>query len=314
MRTVEPGGRIARRAGMTLFNKHVNGFVLALAGGGGRGLAHLGALQALEDSKLKPDAIVGTSIGALFGAMYALNPDADEVRASVFRFLASDLYHHIDLPSLRDMETEPGDKSWITRLATVARRTIFYTRAMKEIAVADDAALTRVANVFCGGARFEMAKIPVHVTAVCYPSGERHLFSSGDLCMALAASMAVPGAFDPVEIDGKRYLDGGLASEVPARVAKELAKPSQLVVAVNTGANPDPGGHEPKNLLGMLDWAAQVRSLHLRRYQKAYADVLIEPLVGSTQWRDFSNSDDEVGRGYEATMEKVPELLRRLGR
>jgi NTE family protein len=299
---------------MSLFTRHAEGFVLALAGGGGRGLAHLGALQALEDSKLTPDAIVGTSIGALFGAMYALSPDAGEVRARVFRFLASDLYRHIDLPSLRDMEVEPGDSSWITRLATVARRTIFYTRAINEIAVADDTALSRVANVFCGGAHFEMAKIPMHVTAVRYPTGERHLFSSGDLCMALAASMAVPGAFDPVEIDGERYLDGGLASEVPAREAKELAGPEQLVVAVNTGANPDPGGHEPRNLLGMLDWAAQVRSLYLRRYQKTYADIVIEPLVGSTQWRDFSNSDDEVGRGYEATMEKVPELLKRLGR
>ncbi len=202
----------------------------------------------------------------------------------------------------------------MTRLATVARRTIFYTRAMKGISVADDAALTHVANVFCSNASFADAKIPMHVTAVRYPSGERHLFSGGDLCMALAASMAVPGAFDPVEIDGERYMDGGLGSEVPAREAKELARPSQLVVAINTGANPDPDGREPRNLLGMLDWSAQVRSLHLRRYQKAYADILIEPLVGNTQWRDFSNSDDEVGRGYEAAMEQVPELLKRLGR
>lgn len=314
MSAIEPGGGIAACAGFMMFGKQSKGFVLALAGGGGRGLAHLGALQALEKSGLRPDAIVGTSIGALFGAMYALNPDASEVRTSVFRFLASDVYRNIDLPSLRDMETEPGDKSWVTRLATVARRTIFYTRAMKGIAIGDDTALSRVANVFCGGAHFKDAKIPIHVTAVRYPTGEKHLFSEGDLCMALAASMAVPAAFDPVVIDGERYLDGGMASEVPAREAKEMAGPSQLVVAVNTGANPDPGEHEPSNVLGMLDWATQVRSLHLRRYQKAYADVLIEPLVGSTQWRDFSNSDDEVGRGYEATMEKVPELLERLGR
>jgi NTE family protein len=284
-----------------------------LAGGGGRGLAHLGALKALEDHGLRPDAIVGTSIGALFGAMYALNPDADEVRARVFRFLDSDVFHHITLPSVQDVGIESGKDTWLTRLATVARQTILYTKAMNEIAIADDTALARVTTLFCGGGSFEAAKIPIYVTAVRYPSGEGRLFSQGHLCTVLAASMAVPGVFDPVVIDGERYLDGGLTSEVPAREARSVASASQLVVAVNTGANPAPG-HEPSNVLGMLDWAAQVRSLHLRRYQKAHADVLIEPLVGSTQWRDFSNSDDEVGRGYEATLEKIPDLLKRMRR
>ena len=55
------------------------GFILALGGGGGRGLAHLGVLDVLEEHKLKPDAIVGTSIGAMFGAMYAMQPDAKAV-------------------------------------------------------------------------------------------------------------------------------------------------------------------------------------------------------------------------------------------
>jgi len=298
---------------MRLFRRHASGFVLALAGGGGRGLAHLGVLKALEESGLKPDAIVGTSIGALFGAMYALKPDADDVRARVFSFLQSDVFHHIHLPSLNDADVESASDSWLTRLATVARQTILYSRAMSDIAVADDTALTRVATLFCGGGSFESAKIPVHVTAVRYPSGQRWLFSRGDLCMALAASMAVPGVFDPVAIDGERYLDGGLSSEVPSLEARRLAGEHRLVVAVNTGASPDPG-HEPGNVLGMLDWAAQVRSLHLRRYQKADADVVIEPLVGLTQWQDFSNSDDELGRGYEAALEMIPELRKRLRR
>jgi len=298
---------------MRLLKRHASGFVLALAGGGGRGLAHLGALKALEEGGLKPDAIVGTSIGALFGAMYALNPNAEDVRKRVFSFLASDVFRHIHLPSLHDRDAESDEDSWLTHLATVARQTILYARAMSDIAVADNKALTHVTNLFCAGGSFESARIPMYVTAVHYPSGESRLFSQGHLPQVLAASMAVPGVFDPVEIDDERYLDGGLASEVPAREARSVASPSQLVVAVNTGANPDPR-HEPTNVFDMLDWAAQVRSLYLRRQQKVHVDVLIEPLVGNTQWRDFSNSDDEVGRGYEAAREKVPELRKRLGR
>ena len=67
-----------------ILGRNYKGLVLALAGGGGRGLAHLGAIKALEENGLRPDAIVGTSIGALFGAMYALNPDADMLRRRVF--------------------------------------------------------------------------------------------------------------------------------------------------------------------------------------------------------------------------------------
>ena len=295
-----------------LFDKKATGFVLALAGGGGRGLAHLGVLKALEENGLRPDAIVGTSIGALFGAMYSLNPDAAKVQERVFSFLESDVFHQISLPSVNDVGADSADDSWLTRLTTVARQTVLYSRAMSDTSIGEADALTRVANLFCGGGSFESTKIPLYVTAVRFPGGECQLFSQGDLCLTLAASMAVPGVFDPVVIDGKRYLDGALASEVPAMEARSVAGDSQLVVAVNTGARPDPA-YEPYNVLGMLDWTAQVKSLYLRQYEKAHADIVIEPLVGYTQWHDFSNSDDEVGRGYEAAQEKMPELLKQLG-
>jgi len=298
---------------MGIFSRHASGYVLALAGGGGRGLAHLGALKALEENGLKPDAIVGTSIGALFGAMYALNPDADEVRERVFHFLSSDGFHRLSLPSVHDANADAPDESWFSRLTTVARQTILYTRAMTDIAVSDDAALTSVAGYFIDDHSFESTQIPMYVTAVRFPGGECQVFSEGKLCRALVASMAVPGVFDPVVIDGQKYLDGGLASEVPALEARSVANDEQLVVAVNTGVRPDPN-HEPQNVLGMLDWAAQVKSLYLRQYEKAHADFVIEPLVGYTQWHDFSNSDDEVGRGYDAAMDQIPALKKRLGR
>ncbi|MDQ6972542.1 MAG: patatin-like phospholipase family protein, partial [Mariprofundaceae bacterium] len=183
-----------------MFSRHASGYVLALAGGGGRGLAHLGALKALEENELRPDAIVGTSIGALFGAMYALNPNADEVRERVFSFLESDTFHNLSLPSVHDADAGAVDQSWLARLTTVAQQTILYTRAMTDIAVADNAALAQVAGVFCAQGSFEDAKIPFYATAVHFPGGECSVFSQGDLCQVLAASMAIPGVFDPVVI------------------------------------------------------------------------------------------------------------------
>ncbi len=294
-----------------LLGRKKTGFVLALSGGGGRGLAHLGVLEELELQNLRPDAIVGTSIGALFGAMYALNPDAKAVRERVLEFLGSGTFQHINLPVAHDVDVDEVDESWLSRLTNMARQSVLYVRALTGISVSDTGALQEVAGVFCGSGSFDTVQIPLYITAVRFPGGECHIFSQGNLCQALIASMAVPAVFDPVEIDGARYVDGGLASEVPAMEARSVATETQLVVAVNTGVRPDPG-HEPSNVIAMLDWAAQVKALYLRRYEKAHADILIEPLVGYTQWHDFSNPEQEIQRGREAALEKIPELKSRL--
>ena len=154
-------------------------------------------------------------------------------------------------------------------------------------------------------------EMPIHVMAVCFPSGECHMFSLGDLSRTRAASMAIPGLFDPVEIEGKQYLDGGLASEVPAVEARAIANPEQLVVEVNTGSRPDPKD-QPGNVLGMLDWSTRVKALHLRRHEKKQADVLIEPLVDFTQWHDFAEPEREIARGRETTKQALPDLFKYL--
>jgi len=285
--------------------------VLALGGGGGRGLAHLGVLKVLEEHNLKPAAIVGTSIGALFGAMYAHTPDAVRIRNRVDRFLDSDKFSQLNIPLIEGVEMD--DTTWLSRLASVARQSILYTRAATDIAVADVDYLIDMVNELCTAKDFSELKIPLYVTSVQFPSGDCHLISKGNLSRAIAASMAVPGVFDPVEIDGGLYVDGALASELPAKEAKMIARIGQPVVAVNVGSRPSPS-NVPSHVIGMLDWTTQIKSLYLRQYEKMHADVLIEPLVGFTQWHDFSNPEQEIERGRDAALEKMPELLKMIGR
>jgi len=294
-----------------LFNRFPknDGFVLALGGGGGRGLAHLGVLEVLEEHNLQPSAIVGTSIGALFGAMYAHTPHAERIRNRVVRFLDSDKFSRLNIPLIEGVVME--DATWLSRLAAAARQSILYTRAATDIAVADINSVIEMVEELCTAEDFTDLKIPMHVTSVQFPTGECHLISKGDLSRAIAASMAVPGVFDPVEIDGGHFVDGALASEVPAKEAKMVTSMGQVVVAVNVGSRPDPM-NEPTHLIGMIDWATQVKSLYLRQYEKMHADVLIEPLVGFTQWHDFSNPEQEIERGRDAALEKMPQLLKLL--
>jgi len=295
-------------------NQKKNGFVLALGGGGGRGLAHLGVLDVLEEHHLKPDAIVGSSIGALFGAMYAINPDARAVIEHAGEILASETFNKLDLPALDEADTQ--DQSWLSKLSAAAKQTLLYTRAATERAVADTDALVDIAFAFCGGESFDDAEIPLYITAVQFPSGECHLFSAKSdvkLPCAIAASMAIPGVFDPVQIGAEKFVDGGVASDLPAKEAQMVAAADQLVLAVNVGARPG-GDTEPSNVYGMLDWATQIKSLYLRKYDKTFADVLIEPLVGFTQWHDFSNPEQEIEKGRQAALEKMPELIEKLKR
>jgi len=292
--------------------KKKNGFVLALGGGGGRGLAHLGVIDVLEEHNLRPDAIVGSSIGALFGAMYAINPDAKSVIRHAGEILASDTFANLDLPVLDEADMQ--DQGWLSRISSAAKQTLLYTKAATGRSIADTDALVDIAFAFCGGESFQDAKIPLYITAVQFPNGECHLFSDKSdvkLPCAIAASMAIPGVFDPVSIGDKKFVDGGVASDLPAREAQMVASSDQLVLAVNVGSRPSEDA-EPTNVYGMLDWATQIKSLYLRKYNKTFSDVLIEPLVGFTQWHDFSNPEQEIEKGRQAAMEKMPELIEKL--
>lgn len=285
------------------------GFVLVLGGGGARGFAHIGALRALEEAGLRPSAIVGVSVGALVGAMYARNPDAQALEEEALRLLESESFRALGLP-----EVENGDatsEGWMARLSLASRKLALYTRLATARAVADRDALIALVRACVGDARFADLAIPLHVVAVEFPSGEARALCrkhTADVALAVAASMALPGVFDPVEIHGVRYLDGGLAGDLPVDHAREVAR-GRPVVAVNVGARPDPK-REPENVYEMLDWALAVRGLYLRRWAKREADAVIEPLPGFRQWNDFSAPEAEIERGYLAARKAMPRIKR----
>ena len=282
-------------------NSKTRGFVLALGGGGGRGLAHLGVLQALEEHDLIPSAIVGTSIGALFGAVYALTLDAAQVRSQIEIFLNTKAFNHLDLPLLLEAETE--DHTWLEKLTAAARESVLYARAATQASLTDVSAILDIVQTLCEGKHFKDTQLPLFVTTVEFPDGEIEIFSEGDLTRAITASMAIPGVFSPVKIGSRYFVDGGLACELPAREAKKIAGPDDVVLAIDVGARPRPDVH-PDTVVGMLDWAMRIKSLYLRQYMAEYADILIEPIPGFRQWSDFSHPDEEIEQGREATDRK----------
>ncbi|MCG6938116.1 MAG: patatin-like phospholipase family protein [Gammaproteobacteria bacterium] len=290
-------------------NRNNKEFILALGGGGGRGLAHLGVIQALEEHDLKPTAIVGTSIGALFGGMYALTGSIEIVIERVRVVLTSEAFSHLELPHLTEAETT--DHTWLGKLTAAARESVLYTRAATGSFLTDSAALLDIINNLCDGKGFADLKIGLHITSVRFPSGETEIFSRGDLTKVIAASMAIPGVFEPININEQFFVDGGLACELPAKEAKMIAKPEQLVVAVDVGARPNPN-KKPDTVIGMLDWAIRIKAYYLRQYKAQYADLIIDPMPGFRQWNDFSHPDQEIERGRQSAMEQIPNLIEML--
>jgi len=195
-----------------------------LSGGGAKAVADLGAARALAEAGLVPTRYVGTSMGAVMGALLAGGLTPAEAQAR----LEDSGGASIGRPALGSM------------LRGVFARSVLRGEQVQEF-------LARVLPV----SRFADLKVPLTVTAVDLDSGALLLMGDGGLdvplATALAASCALPVYFPPVEINGRRYADGGLRAVVPLEVA--AAWPTELVVAVDTGSGydeaPAPGPKAP---------------------------------------------------------------------
>ncbi|MEQ1712374.1 MAG: patatin-like phospholipase family protein, partial [Hyphomicrobium sp.] len=171
---------------------------LALGGGGARGLAHILMLEAFDELGLRPKVIAGTSIGAVFGAAYASGMRAVEIRAHTEEVLAQ----RFDL--LREL--------FRARAPAIGRVLgLFNTRS----AFLEPAALLDIVLPGRFPSDFAALPIPLKIVATDFYAQEAHVFSSGPLKPAIAASMALPVVFQPVAIDGRAMVDGGLSNPLP---------------------------------------------------------------------------------------------------
>lgn len=159
---------------------------LVLSGGGARGFAHIGVLQALERRGIEVDLIAGTSMGAVLGALYASGRRADE------------LYELADRLSWRDV----FDLSLQTGLMKGAKLRSFLAEHLPE--------------------RFEDLRIPLVVTTTDVETGEEHVILNGGLVDAVRASASLPGAFEPVQIGPRILADGGIVNNLPVAAASLL--------------------------------------------------------------------------------------------
>lgn len=180
---------------------------VALGGGSARGLAHIGALVALERHGLRPDVVVGTSFGAVVGAIYASGRPLDTFAAEAERLRRRDVFPHV-----ADLGVHRG------ALFSGVRLEAYFERLLE-------------------GRDFADLERPFAVVATDVATGERVLLRKGSLARALRASSSLPGLFAPVEIEGRHLIDGGIGSPVP--VATLAAFDVDVAVGIGAGVEFD---------------------------------------------------------------------------
>jgi len=277
------------------------GVVVVLAGGGAKGFAHLAVLRRLERDGVKIARLVGTSMGAVIGGLYASGLSTDEIERVVGSLdpakVALDQIDRQELP-LRAREYQrqyPIEMEFGMKAGQLS-----FARGLSD-GQRFLALLQQLTAHVPPHVNFDELKIPFRAVATRYRDGEPTVFRQGSLHLAIRASMAAPGVFAPVEVDGESYVDGGLVANLPVDVA--LQEGADVLVASYLGQTPDNADAATGNalvvtnqMLSILIRQNEKRNLALLRAQ----DVLVQPQFKDVGFADFRRAADIVAMGDQA--------------
>ena len=282
------------------------GVILVLSGGGTKGFAHLGVIETLEEHGIPVIGIVGTSMGALMGALRASGYSTKDMHRII---------NELDLPALLSENTGPmfvftgndvrAKKSTIPALTYTKQKGqrgpkglltgdklyVYFSDLMRNVSETD----------------FYHLPIPYAAVATDINTGEKVVLKEGNLASAMRASMSIPMLFEPWVIDDHVLVDGGIVSNLPVYTAKELF-PGIPIVAVDISAPLDGGVNS------YMDVINQSLTILMRRTtdeEGAAADILLKPKVEGLGTLDTVDPEVVVQLGRDAAMEKIAEIKER---
>lgn len=283
---------------------------LVLSGGGARGAAHVGVLEVLEELHVKPDIIVATSMGSIVGGLYAAGYTPEELRKLVETTDWKDVF--VDAVARRDRSFRrkqddatfliPGKlrfrgwKPYIPPALLGGQQLELLLRSLEIESQATES--------------FDDLPIPFRAVALDLGSGEAVVLDRGSLATAMRASMAVPGVFAPVLVDGRRLVDGGEAANLPVGIAQSLGAEAVIAVDITTPLN---AGVEIESLFSVMSqWssfsAVANRVQDIKRLRPG--DVLITPELGDIGFIDFARTREAMAIGEKAARAAAESLKR----
>ena len=278
-----------------------------LSGGGAKGVAHIGVLQVLEEAGIPIDYIVGSSMGAIVGGLYAIGYDARTldslVRSQDWDFLLSDRIYRPDLPLVeREKEARYSLSLPFDRL-TSHRRPIGFVSGQNIYNLFTDLTIG-----YHDSTDFSRFSIPFACISADLLNKKEIIMDHGELALAMRASMAIPGFFTPVRWRGTVLVDGGVLNNFPTDIARKMG--ADIVIGVDVQADL----MEKEKLEQVSTVLPQmINLLCMNKYNEnlALADILIRPDITGFSSLSFSKHaiDTLLLRGETAALNKWDELI-----
>lgn len=284
---------------------------LALSGGGARGAAHVGVLKIIEELGIPVDYVAGTSMGSVIGGLYASGLSPAQIE-ELLRTTDWDMAFR-DTPPRTELSQRgrSDDRLYFSnQIAGIKNGQISTPSALIQ-GQQFDFLLKNMTLRVAGIHDFDRLPIPFRAVATDAVTGDEVVLGSGDLARAMRASMAVPGAFAAVELDGKLLVDGGMANNLPISVVRAMG--ADIVIAVDVGT-PLLKRDEVSSLLGIMNQLTGFLTVRNSRQQIATLtsrDILIVPDLSTIGSGDFSKVIEAIATGELATEEKRAELTRK---
>ncbi len=282
-------------------------FGLVLAGGGARGLAEIGVLKVLERHNLFPDVIAGTSMGGMIGGFYAagLTPTEMEEYAKniVFGRMLDTRY------SLYLIEQEKSRRAKLAKYFSIGAS---LSSLAKRKALDSGRKVEYFIHRIAGEKTFSDLHIPFACIAADLVSGKEVVLNRGKLYKAIRATISIPLVFEPVEYNGMLLVDGGIVSNAPVDVAREMGADTVLIIDVDGGM----GKKEKDSFKTPIDIAWRVYGITqncLYRKELKEGDMVIKTGI-DLDTLDFSRNEECIRKGEEDTereIEEIKKLLRR---
>jgi len=281
-------------------------FSLVLGGGGARGLAHVGVLKVLEREGLRPALIVGTSMGAIVGGMYAQVPSALVVEERLTRLIRSTPFRRIVLDAFAH-EGAPDTLRTVSSLYGRMKRGLGMVKSVWSPGIVQVPVLLDFLSHLLDDVPFGKCSIPFASVACDIRTGREVTSRSGFMLRAVAASSAIPGVVSPVLLNGRLLVDGAPTSMVPVDAALRISRLPVVAVTVTRSVK----GTRMTNAVEVVLRAGAIARLRLTEYNLKSAAVVLRPRVGSYGWAEFQSIGKIVREG-ERTAEKALRAIRSL--
>ncbi|WP_409202652.1 patatin-like phospholipase family protein [Vibrio fluvialis] len=281
---------------------------LVLAGGGAKGAAHMGVLKALEDMHVPVDIVIGTSMGAYVAGLYSTGMSAEEIESFIYSVDWNTGYRdRVNRSQRRVRDKEYEDLYQLTTDLGVRLDGVHAPRG-----VVQGQNMLRILRETSGNlmpfSSFDDLVVPYRAVATDIIKLEPVVIDKGYLVDAMMASMSVPGALPPYEIDGRWLVDGGVTNNMPVDVARQMGADVVIAVDISTDYK------SQEAFTNFLTVADQLSNYLVRRSTELQAetltddDVLLRPQVGLMETTEFDKMPDAFAKGYEAAMDNQVKL------